>query len=168
DARLGRRQAATSAVKRPVAKREAAGTRLEPVRRALLTQYLQHPRMLMAEEAQRHESTRTQNDPIAVAMDLAVSAEAIGAHRDRLDHRLPAGHGRTLAIEDGYTAVEQRDIRRGAAHVDHDDIVLAREMAAADDTGRRPGKDRLDGAGHRKVGRHEGPVALDDHQGRAD
>ncbi len=90
----------------------------------------------MAQQAERHDAARADDEPVLVQPRLAVATEAEGMDAHRLHHGAEPAHRGAVAVQHRAPAGEQRDIGGGAAHIGDEDILLAREIMCADDAGR--------------------------------
>ncbi len=97
------------------------------------SQLRERGREAVRQQAERHGLARTHAQPmLPVEVNLAVAAETAGTHVDGLDHRAPRADESALAADDRPPAGDDRDVRRGTAHVRDDEILEAGEEARAD------------------------------------
>src|SRR5579885_3116718 len=96
------------------------------------------------------------------------SASVTAARADGMDVDDGSAHGIAVRIAeraDSRATIEQRHIRRGAAHVESDQAVAAessRQRGGADNSGSRSRKDRADRLGARQLGPGGAAVGLHD------
>ena len=174
DLPLAAAQAAGLGVQRAQAQREAPGQRVLEGQaggagRRLAPQHIEDCSVALGQKRQGNGPAGPDHQGAAlVEPGLAVPADAVGMHRDCLDHGAPAADLGAVGAERRLAAGQHRDVGRGAAHVGHHHVAGAAQGPGADQAGRGPREDGLDRPFQGRGGRDQRAVSLHHHERRLD
>ena len=96
--------------------------------------------------------------------DFAVTTEADSLDVDGLDHGAPATHFSTFRAHPWPATSKNTKIRRGAAHVGHDEIAASRKPRSANETRGGTREHRFDRPHRHLLGQRQRAIALHHHQ----